>query len=81
MSDKKKGKRKKSHYQVIDTTPAPDIWVQSRDFVQPHDVAALVKLTEVGRGILIASLKMLKAGDEVSLGEPKGNEIAFQLRE
>ncbi len=55
------------------------IKVIDRDAVFPHDVAALVTLTDEGRTTLIARLTDLKSGDEFTVGDGEWNNIAFRL--
>lgn len=56
-----------------------DIEVLDRDAIFPHDVAALVKLTDAGYRELMDRLLGLKPGQEIVLGASKAQDgVAFK---
>ena len=75
MTQKKGIKR----IQRIVIIPTPDIQVISRDFMFPHDAAALIKVTKKGKAQIMETLRGLtKPGYEVSIGEGQAR-IIFKL--
>jgi len=75
-------KKATKHTQRIVIIPTPDIQVISRDFMFPHDAAALIKVTKKGKAEIVETLRGLtKPGYEVSVGEGQARIIFKLLRE